>query len=128
MADINRFPDVATQLTSTISQVPSLLAQITTGAAHFLLLMAKLGLSLMSVPLLIPLLLISLLAAVVVGTDKVIMGTAGEQEASEPLSTIGTDQDERVEVPNRRDLTANEPSVGSYRRDSPRGAFASASR
>ncbi len=128
MADINRFPDVATQLTSTISQVPSLLAQITTGAAHFLLLMAKLGLSLMSVPLLIPLLLFSLLAAFVEKSDRFLVGTTSDQEASEVISAARTDQEERVEVQNRRDLTANEPSVGSYRRDSPRGAFAPATR
>jgi hypothetical protein len=90
--------------------------------------MAKLLLSLMSVPMLIPLLLVSLLAAVVEGTDKVIMGTTSEQEASEPISAIGTEPEERVEVPNRRDLTAYEPAVGSYRRNSPRGAFAAASR
>jgi hypothetical protein len=128
MADINRFPNVATQLTTTISQVPSLLAQITTGAAHLLLMVAKLGLSLLSVPLLIPLLLVSLLAAVVEKTDKFFVGTTSDQEASQAISATGTDQEERVEAQNRRDPTANEPSVGSYRRDSPRGAFASASR
>jgi len=128
MADIDRFPNVANQLTTTISQVPSLLAQIATGSAHSLLLVAKLGLSLMSVPLLIPLLLVSLLAAVVEKTDKFIVGTTSEKEASQAISATGTDQEERVEVQNRRDPAANEPSVGSYRRDSPRGAFASASR
>jgi hypothetical protein len=128
MENINRFPGVATQLTTTISQVPSLLAKITAGSAHLLLLVAKLGLSLMTVPLLIPLLLISLLAAVVEGTDKIFMGTASEQEASEAISATVTHQEERVEVPNRRDSTANEPSAGSYRRDSLRGAFAAASR
>ena len=128
MADINRFSNVATQLTTTVSQVPSLLAQITTGSAHLLLLLAKLGLSLISVPLLIPLLLVSVLAAVVEGTDKVVMGTTSDQEASQAVSATGTNQEERVEVQNRRDQTANEPLVGSYRRDSPRGAFASASR
>lgn len=128
MENINRFPSVATQLTTTVSQVPSLVVKITAGSAHLLLLVAKLGLSLMSVPLLIPLFLVSLLTAVVEGTDKILMGTAREQEASEAISANGTNHEERVEIPIRRDLTANEPSVGSYRRDSPRGAFASATR
>lgn len=128
MENINRFPNVATQLTTTLSQVPSLLAKIATGSAHLLLLVAKLILNLMSVPLLIPLLLVSLLAAVVEGTDKVLMGTTSEQEASEAISDPGIEQEERVEVPNRRDPTADEPSAGSYRRYSPRGAVASASR
>jgi hypothetical protein len=128
MADINRFPNVATQLTTTTSQVPSLLAQITTGAAHLLLLMAKLGLCLMSVPLLIPLLLVSLLAGVVERTDNFFVGSTSDPEASEVIAATRTDQEERVEVQNRRDLTGNEPSVGAYRRDSPRGAFAPASR
>jgi hypothetical protein len=128
MENIDRFPNVATQLTTIVSQVPLQLAKITTGSANLLLLVAKLNLSLMSVPLLIPLLLVSLLAAVVEGTNKILTGTTGEQEASEAISATGTNQDERVEVPNRRDSTANEPSVGSYRRDSPRGAFTSVSR
>lgn len=128
MENINRYPNVAAQLTTTISQVPSLLAKIATGAAHLLLLLVKLGLSLMSVPLLVPLLLVSLLAAVVEGTDKIVMGTTIERVASEAMSATRTDQEERVEIPNRRDQMANAPLVGSYRRDSPRGAFASASR
>jgi hypothetical protein len=90
--------------------------------------MAKLLLSLMSVPLLFPLFLVSLLAAVVEGTDKVLMGTASEPEASEAVSATRANPEERVEGQDRRDLTASDPSVGSYRRDSPRGAFASASR
>lgn len=123
-----RFPNVATQLTTTVSQVPSLLAQITTSSAHFLLLVAKLGLSLMSVPLLIPLLLVSLLAAVVDKTDGIVVGTTSEPETSRAEPPPRTNQEELVEVQSRRDPTANEPSVGSYRRNSPRGAFASASR
>lgn len=128
MADINRPTNVATQITTTISQVPSLLAQIATGLAHLMLLVAKLGLGLMSVPLLIPLLLVSLLAALVEKTDKVLVGTSSDLEPSQAISANGTYEEERVEVQSRRDSTANEPSVGSYRRDSPRGAFASASR
>lgn len=128
MADFNRFSNVSTHLTTTTSQVPSQLAQITTGSAHLLLLVAKLGLSLMSIPLLIPLLLVSLLAAVVEKTDNVLVGTTSEQEAGQAISVNGTNEEERVEVQNRRDSLASEPSVGSYRRESPRGAFASASR
>jgi hypothetical protein len=128
MADNNRFPNVATQLTTTVSQVPSLLAQITTGSAHLLLIVAKLGLSLMSVPLLIPLLLVGLLAAVVEKTDKVLVGTTSDQEAGQAVSATRTNEEERVEVQNRRDPMASEPLVGSYRRESPRGAFAAASR
>ena len=128
MANINRLPNVAAQLIATISQVPSLLAQIATGSAHVLLMAAKLVLILMSVPLLMPLLLLSLLATFVENTDKIFVGTTSEQEASQAISATGPIPEERVEVQNRRDPTANEPSVGSYRRDSPRGAFASASR
>lgn len=128
MANIDRVPNLATNSTTIISQVPSLLAQIVTGSVHLLLLVAKLGVHLMLIPLLIPMLLLSLLATVAELTDKFLVGTTSKQGESQAISATRTYQEQRVEAQDRRDPKASEPSVGSYRRDSPRGAPSSASR
>lgn len=128
MANINRFPNPASELISTISQLPLPLAQITTGVVHLVLLVARLALTLMSVPFLIPLLLVSILATVAENMNKFVVGTASKQTGREVISGTRPDPEERVEVQARRESKTSEPSGGSYRRDYSRGVPISSSR
>ena len=128
MANTKRVHNLASELTSTVYQVPSLLAQTTTGAAHVALLVAKLTISLMSFPFLIPLLLVSMLAVAAENIDSFVVGTTSKQGVRESISSASDNHKELVEVQDRRESRTVEPSVGSYRRDFPRLAPVTASR
>jgi hypothetical protein len=128
MANNNLIPHRAAGLTSTISQIPLLLAQILAGVARLTLLLAKLALSLLSVPILTPLLIISVLGTVAEKIDGLVAETTSKQGTRDALSSTATIQEERVEVQDRRESKTGEPSVGYHTRDLPRRSPISASR
>ena len=127
MANTRVAPHRAAGLTSTISQIPPLLAQIISTVAHLVLLLAKLTLSLLSVPILTPLLIVSVLGTVAEKIDSLVAETTSKQGPRDALSSAKTVQEERVEVQDRRESKAGGPA-GGYRRDLPRGSSVSASR
>ena len=128
MANTRVAPHRAAGLTSTISQIPPLLAQIIAGVVHLLLLVAKLALSLLSVPILTPLLIVSVLGTLSEKIDSFVAETTSKQGPRDALSTITTVPEERVQVQDRRESKAGGPSAGYQRRDLPRGSSVSASR
>jgi hypothetical protein len=128
MANTELVPHRAAGLTSTISQIPPLLAQIIAGAAHLVLLVAMLALRLLSVPILAPLLIVSVLGTLAEKIDSLAAGTTSKQGSRDAISSTTTIQEARVEVQDRRESKTGEPSVGYHRRDLSRGAPVSASR
>jgi hypothetical protein len=128
MANSRMVPHRAAGLTSTISQIPPLLAQIIAGVVHLLLLVAKLALSLLSVPILTPLLIVSVLGTLSEKIDSFVAETTNKQGTRDALSSTATIQEERVEVQDRRESKTGEPSVGYHTRDLPRRSPISASR
>ena len=127
MAYTKQVPHRAAGLTSTVSQIPPLLLQIIAGVAHLLLLVAKLALSLLSVPILTPLFIVSVLGTVAEKIDSFVAATTSKQGSRDDISSTATIQEERVEVQDRRESKTGEPSVGYHRRD-PRGSPLSVSR
>jgi hypothetical protein len=128
MAYTKLVPHRAAGLTSTISQIPPLLLQIIAGVAHLVLLLAKLALSLLSVPILTPLFIVSVLGTVAEKIDSLVAETTSKQGTRDALSSTATIQEERVEVQDRRESKTGEPSVGYHTRDLPRRSPVSASR
>lgn len=128
MANTELIPHRAAGLTSTVAQIPPLLLQIIAGTAHLVLLVAKLALSLLSVPILTPLFIVSVLGTVAEKIDWFVAETTSKQGSGDVVSSTRSDQEERVDIQDRRESKTSQPSVGYQRRDLSRGAPVSSSR
>lgn len=128
MANTELIPHRAAGLTSTISQIPPLLAQIIVGMAHLVLLVAKLALSLLTVPILTPLFIVSVLGTVAEKIDSLVAETTSKQGSGDAVSSTRSDQEERVDLQDRRESKTSEPSMGYHTRDLPRRSPVSSSR
>ena len=128
MANTELVSHRAAGLTSIVSQIPPLLLQIIAGAAHLVLLVAKLALSLLSVPILTPLFIVSVLGTVAEKIDGLVAETTSRQGSGDAVYSTRSDPEARVEVQDRRESKTSEPSVGYHRRDLSRGSPVSTSR